>query len=213
MLITFEGIEGSGKSTQIRHLAERLHALGRPCVVTKEPGGTDIGGQIRAILLGPANTGLDPAAELFLYAADRRQHIRELIHPALQAGKTVICDRFHDSTTVYQGFSRSLDMELIHNLNRWVLGDIRPDMTFLLDLKPAVGLARAWHEVSRGGRTKAETRFENEDLFFHQKVRQGYLELARQEPGRFVVVDAAADEHTVGAAILRALAEKMDMAG
>lgn len=212
MLITFEGIEGSGKSTQIRHVARYLHACGRPFVITKEPGGTGIGAQIRTILLDPANTGLDPVAELLLYAADRRQHIHELIRPALQEGKIVVCDRFHDSTIAYQGFSRALDMELIQNLNRWVLGDIKPDVTFLLDLDPAIGLARAWREVSRGGRTQEETRFENEALFFHQKVRQGYLELARQEPGRFVVVDAAADEHAVGAAILGALAEKADLA-
>ncbi len=212
MLITFEGIEGSGKSTQIRYVADYLQACGRAFVITKEPGGTDIGAQIRTILLDPANTALDPVAELLLYAADRRQHIQEFIRPALKAGKIVVCDRFHDSTIAYQGFSRALEMELIHNLNRWVLGDIKPDMTFLLDLEPAVGLERAWREVSRGGRTQGETRFENEALVFHQNVRQGYLELARQEPGRFVVVDAAVDENSVGAAIVEALAEKLDLA-
>jgi len=212
MLITLEGIEGSGKSTQIPHITRFLNACGHQCVITKEPGGTRIGGQIRSILLDPVNSDMDPVAELLLYAADRKQHLQELIRPSLAAGKTVICDRFHDSTTAYQGFSRALDKALIHDLNRWVLADVNPDITFLLDLEPAVGLRRAWQEVYQGGRTQQETRFENEDLFFHQKVREGYLELARQEPERFVVVDAAADENSVTAALLDALAEKIEIA-
>ncbi|MFW5901694.1 MAG: dTMP kinase, partial [Thermodesulfobacteriota bacterium] len=160
---------------------------------------------IRAILLDPVNTDMDPGAELFLYAADRRQHISEVIRPALESGKTVICDRFHDSTIAYQGFSRQLDGELIQTLNRWVLDGLSPDMTFLLDLEPSVGLERAWQEVDQGRRAEQEMRFEHEALSFHRNVREGYLELARQAPDRFVVIDAAGDKDKVWTAVQAAL--------
>jgi len=209
MFITFEGIEGSGKSTQIAYAADYLARCGRPTVVTKEPGGTRIGAQIRAILLDPVNTDMDPGAELFLYAADRRQHISEVIRPALESGKTVICDRFHDSTIAYQGFSRQLDGELIQTLNRWVLDGLSPDMTFLLDLEPSVGLARAWQEVDQGRRAEQEMRFEHEALSFHRNVREGYLKLARQAPERFVVIDAAGDKDKVWTAVQAALESRI----
>ena len=212
MFITFEGIEGSGKSTQIAYAADYLARCGRPTVVTKEPGGTRIGAQIRAILLDPVNIDMDPGAELFLYAADRRQHISEVIRPALESGKTVICDRFHDSTIAYQGFSRQLDGELIQTLNRWVLDGLSPDMTFLLDLEPSVGLARAWQEVDQGRRAEQEMRFEREALSFHRNVRQGYLELARKEPDRFVVINAAGDKNRVWTAV-QAVLESRARAG
>lgn len=209
MFITFEGIEGAGKTTQIRYTADYLTAAGHQCMITKEPGGSAIGRQIRAILLDPANHDIHPVTELLLYAADRNQHIQELIRPALSSGKTVICDRFHDSTLVYQGYARALDMALIHDLNRRVLSDFQPDMTFILDLEPTIGLNRAWQEVDQGERTDRETRFEHEALSFHQKVRDGYLELARQDPGRFIVIDAAQDENTVKDEILRALIDRL----
>ncbi len=208
MFITFEGIEGSGKSTQIRHLEKHLRELGRVCLTTKEPGGTDIGRQLRSVLLDPENSDIHPVTELLLYAADRNQHIQQVIKPALEAGKTVICDRFHDSTVVYQGFCRGLDCGLVSEINRLVLSDFRPDITFVLDLEPGLGLERAWHEVDSGGRSSSETRFENETLAFHARVRQGYLELAEKEPERFIVVDAGRDEQTVRSDIISAFSEK-----
>lgn len=209
MFITFEGIEGSGKTTQIRHVAEFLSSAGHRCMITKEPGGTAIGRQIRSILLDPENRDIHSVTELLLYAADRNQHVQKLIRPALADGQTVICDRFHDSTVVYQGYARALDMGLIEDLNTRLLADLKPDITFVLDLEPSVGLRRAWQQVSRGDRTGSETRFENEALSFHQTVRAGYLELARREPARFKVVDAARDEDAVKEAILSVLADKI----
>ena len=207
MLITLEGIEGSGKTTQIGYMAEYFRENGHDCVITKEPGGTGIGEKIRAILLNPGNHAMDPLAELLLYAADRAQHINEMITPMIAAGKVVICDRFHDSTTVYQGFARGLDMDLIRRLNRLVMGDLLPDMTVVLDLPPELGLKRAWKQIRNGSRDEAETRFENEKLQFHEKVRNGYLTLAKQEPERFVVVDAAEDPDRVRTAIMERLTE------
>ena len=202
MLITLEGIEGSGKTTQINYIAAYLKDLGHECVVTKEPGGTVIGGKIRSILLDPANKRIDPLTELLLYAADRVQHIKEFIAPALEAGKVVICDRFHDSTTVYQGFTRGVDLGLIHQLNKLVLEGVEPDITFILDLPPELGLERAWNQINNGSRSGMETRFENEKLSFHNNVRKGYLELAKSEPDRFVVIDASVEAGFVREAII-----------
>ncbi len=178
-------------------------------MITKEPGGSAIGRRIRAILLDPANRDIHPLTELLLYAADRNQHIQEMIRPALSQGKSVICDRFHDSTVVYQGYARKLDTGLIHELNRQVMADLIPDMTFILDLEPKIGLQRAWQEVNQGTRTDRETRFESEDLSFHQRIRAGYLELARQDPARFIVIDSAQDEDTVKKEILQALTDRL----
>jgi dTMP kinase len=205
MFITFEGIEGSGKTTQTAPVVDFLKGRGVDCIVTREPGGTAIGRKIRAILMDPENTGLFPATELLLYAADRIQHVREVILPALAAGKTVVCDRFLDSTIVYQGYSRKLDIEMIRRIHGLVMGDLTPDLTFLLDLPPAVGLARAWEQITNGSRSHAETRFESEQLTFHEAVRAGYLELARREPDRFVVIEAAAKPDDVTARILSEL--------
>ncbi|MGE5172272.1 MAG: dTMP kinase [Betaproteobacteria bacterium] len=188
--ITFEGIEGSGKSTQIVQLANYLSAHGRSVILTREPGGTAIGDQVRKILLDPANAALDPRAELLLYAAGRAQHLAEVIRPALTAGKIVFCDRFSDATLAYQGYGRGLDLELIRSLDRIVTEGMRPDLTILLDIEAAAGLSRARKRNSRSG-LEAEARFENEQLSFHERVRQGYLELAKQEPGRFHIVDAS----------------------
>jgi dTMP kinase len=188
--ITFEGIEGSGKSTQIVLLANYLIARGRPVTLTREPGGTAIGDQVRKILLDPANTALEPRAELLLYGAGRAQHLAELIGPELKAGGIVLCDRFSDATLAYQGYGRGLDLEMILALDRLVTEGMRPDLTVLLDIDAAAGLSRARGRNSRGG-LEAEARFENEDLSFHERVRQGYLKLAKQEPGRYRVVDAS----------------------
>lgn len=197
MLITLEGIEGSGKTTQIDYIAAYLQKSGLDYFITKEPGGTGLGAKIRSILLDPENINIHPMTELLLYAADRVQHIKELITPMIEAGKVVICDRFHDSTTVYQGFTRGIDVSLIQRLNSLVLEGLTPDITFVLDLDPEIGLKRAWKQIRNGSRSESETRFENEKIQFHESVRNGYLELARQEPDRFIVVDASADPSNV----------------
>ena len=201
MFITLEGIEGSGKTTQISRLVEFLEDRGIECVTTRQPGGTLIGKNIRSILLDPANSALEPLAELLLYMADRAQHINELIRPALQNGKTVVCDRYFDATLVYQGFARGLSIELIGQLHQILFDDLKPDVTLLLDLPPQVGLERAWQQLNNGQRSGDESRFEAEALAFHEKVRSGYLELARLEPDRFRIVDAAQSPDEVFTAI------------
>ena len=142
VFITFEGIEGSGKSSQVAMLADHLTARGRPVTVTREPGGTPIGDQVRAILLDPMNKILDPKAELFLYAASRAQHLREVIAPSLEAGNVVLCDRFSDATIAYQGYGRGLDLEMIYEIDRIVTSGMRPELTLLLDIEAPAGLAR-----------------------------------------------------------------------
>ena len=201
MFITLEGIEGSGKTTQIGRLVEFLEGREIECVTTRQPGGTLIGENIRSILLDPANSALAPMAELLLYLADRSQHIDELIKPSLEAGKTVICDRYFDATVVYQGFARGLNVELIRKLHQILFDDLKPDVTLLLDLAPEVGLQRAWQQLNNGQRSGLESRFEAEKVTFHEKVRAGYLELARLEPDRFRIVDAAQSQDQVFTAI------------
>ena len=137
---------------------------------------------------------LDPLAELLLYMADRAQHLSQIVKAALVEDKTVLCDRYFDATVAYQGHARGLDMEMITQLHRQAFENLKPDLTFLLDLDPAEGLARAWRQIDGGDREAAETRFEEEKIAFHEKVREGYLNLVRQEPERFVVIDAARDE-------------------
>lgn len=205
IFVTFEGIEGSGKSTQITLLADYLTAQGRPVTLTREPGGTAIGDQVRKVLLNPENTSLDPTAELLLYAAGRAQHLAELIMPGLKADKIVLCDRFSDATLAYQGYGRGLDLVLIRSLDRIVTGGMRPDITVLLDIEAGAGLARARRRNSCDG-LEAEARFENEHVSFHERVRRGYLDLAKEEPGRFRVVDASQPPDRVQTEIRRALA-------
>jgi len=201
MFITLEGIEGSGKTTQIGRLVGFLEERGTECVATRQPGGTLIGEKIRSILLDPANSALESMTELLLYMADRSQHIYELIRPCLEAGKTVVCDRYFDATVVYQGFARGLNIELIQQLHQILFDDFKPDVTLLLDLAPQVGLQRAWQQLNTGQRSGHESRFEAETVAFHEKVRAGYLELARLEPGRFRIVDAAQSQDEVFTAI------------
>lgn len=205
MFITFEGIEGSGKTTQIRHALEYLKQRGKDCIVTREPGGTVTGQKIRAILLDPESRGMDPSAELLLYVADRAEHVNKVIKPSLSAGKTVLCDRYFDATVAYQGYARGLDIDLLIRMHKLILNDLKPDITFLLDLPPEAGLSRAWKQIEEGERAGIETRFEKEAIAFHEKVREGYLELARQEPGRFIVIDAMKDEDNVRQDIIKAL--------
>jgi len=196
VFITFEGIEGCGKSTQARRLARRLGRLGIAHVMTLEPGGTEIGRKMRQVLLDARNKTLTPLAELLLYAADRAQHVEEVIKPALRDGKWVICDRFSDATVVYQGVARGQDRKLIALLNQVVTDGIRPHLTFLLDCPVEVGLSRAL-----GRNMKGQDRFEKEALSFHRKVRQGYLDLARKNKKRFVILDAAASPKEIEAEI------------
>lgn len=204
MFITFEGIEGCGKTTQIKRFVERLeHESGVQLVKTFEPGGTEIGSRIRKILLDSRNKNLSHIAELMLYAADRAQHIEEIILPALEKGKWVVCDRFYDATVAYQGTARGMDMELIHLLNDKVMRGVKPDLTLLLDCPVETGLARALerNKLSMEG----QDRFEREKLDFHQKVRSGYLELADRYQERFIIIDAAQTQDEVEKEIYQAV--------
>ncbi len=210
MFITLEGIEGCGKTTQVHRLRTFFEDRGQPCVVTREPGGTAIGEQIRSILLNPSSKDMVPRAELLLYMADRAQHIASLVKPSLAENKVVLCDRYFDATVVYQGFARGLDTRFIYDLHRLVLDDFRPDVTLLLDLSPSIGLARAWKQLDSGTRSGSESRFEEETLSFHEKVRTGYLELARLEPERFRIIDASGDELQVQTQIRKVLTEYLD---
>lgn len=205
LFITFEGIEGSGKTTQITNTLKFLQGKGHDCVLTREPGGTRIGEKIRSILLDPESKTMDPMAELLLYTADRVQHAKEVLKRSLAAGKTVVCDRYFDATLVYQGVARGLDTELIYKLHHLMLDGLMPDITILLDLSPEEGLARAWEQINNGTRTGLETRFEEETIAFHRKVRTGYLTLAQKEPSRFRVIDAAQDENHVKNKIFEAI--------
>jgi dTMP kinase len=189
-LITFEGIEGSGKSTQIALLRDHLERTGLAVTLTREPGGTPIGDQIRKVVLSPANENLDATAELLLYAASRAQHLREVIRPALSEGRIVLCDRFSDATLAYQGYGRGLSVQTIRELDRIVTAGLRPDLTLLLDIDVWTGLGRARGRNDSQG-LQGEARFENEDIAFHTRVRDGYHSLAGEEPARIHVVNAA----------------------
>jgi dTMP kinase len=191
MFITFEGIEGCGKTTQIHKLRKVLKNRKIPCLVTREPGATRIGLQIRAILLNQKNKKLDPRAELFLYLADRCQHVSEKIQPALAKDQWVMSDRFWDATAGYQGVARGLNGQFLEKLRPWVLGSLWPDKTFLLDCPVSIGLSRAWERINRSEEAQKESRFEKEAKSFHEEIRRGYLSLARKERERITVIDAA----------------------
>src|SRR5262245_18558246 len=196
VLITFEGVEGSGKTTQCRRLAERLRARGLDVVVTREPDGTALGTAIRPLfdVAGP----LTPLAQAFLFMAARQQHVAEVVLPALQHGAVVVCDRYVDATVAYQGFGLGLDLQTIRELNQLATDGLVPDLTIVLDLEPAVGMARI-----RGRTLDA---FERMDVAFHRRVREGYLEIARAEKHRARVLRADQDPETLE----RAIAETVD---
>lgn len=187
-LITFEGPEGSGKSTHAAALAQRLRTSGMAVKLTREPGGTWLGEGVRRLLKDHQQPPPTPPAELLLFLAARAQLVGEVIRPALAAGLHVICDRFADSTAVYQGYGRNFDLEQVRELNGMATGGLMPDITFLLDLDVTAGLLRAQSRQSANG--GGTDRIEREALAFHERVRQGYLEIARQEPGRFHLLDA-----------------------
>jgi len=190
ILITFEGVEGSGKSTQIDLLTPKLEALKLDVVVTRQPGGTPIGRALRTILLDPASNGLDTHAEALLYTADRAQHVADVVQPALEADKVCLCDRFADSTTAYQGAGRAVDPEQIQWLHRFALRGCMPDLTLLFDLPAATGLKRA-------AQVGKPDRIEQESLDFHERVRECFLNIARDEMDRVKVIDATLDQATV----------------
>lgn len=189
--ITFEGGEGAGKSTQIRRFAEFLSGRGIDALVTREPGGSPGAEAIRTLLVTGDNGRWDPLTETLLHFAARSDHVTRTIEPALEAGRWVVCDRFVDSTIAYQGYGQNVDRTFIANLSHAILGDLRPDLTVLLDLPVDVGLARA---AKRHGN---ETRYETMDRAFHERIRLGFRDLAVDEPGRFIVIDADADLDTV----------------
>lgn len=203
--ITFEGIEGCGKSTQAKILSRALQAeTGCQVVATREPGGCPIANKIRAILLDAENNALVPLAELLLYAAARAQHVAEVIRPALAEGKIVLCDRFTDATTAYQGHGRSLDLALIENLAQLATGGLTPDLTILLDCPEEVGIKRAMARINATSGAREE-RFEQESLRFHRSVREGYLKLAAENPARFIVIDGTLGIQETAEAIRNAL--------
>lgn len=206
MFITFEGIEGSGKSTALVRLCAALEAAGRAHLHTREPGGSALGRHLRALLLD-ARQEVAPEAELFLYLADRAQHVRHIIRPALEAGRIVLSDRFADSTIVYQGYGRGLDIAELHRLNETAVGGLWPDRSILFDVPPEIGLARARGRNEAEGTAVSEGRFEAEALDFHSRIREGYLDWARRESGRFRVLDASQPQDAVYGQLLEALAD------
>lgn len=196
--VTFEGCEGCGKSTQLRLLAARLLEASVPVLVTREPGGTAIGERIRELLLDPEHDAMAASCELLLYEASRAQLVAEVIEPALARGEVVLCDRFSDSTTAYQGFGRGLPLDQIAALNLAATAGVQPDRTILLDLDAALGVQRA---TAQSG----ADRLEAEDFAFHERVREGFLSIARDEPGRIRVVDANGTPEDVAERVVDAL--------
>ena len=189
--ITFEGGDGSGKTTQVKALEGYLLAQGRACVTTREPGGTALGKMIRQVLLEVGKQPIASPTELFLYLADRAQHVQEVILPAIEAGKIVLCDRYTDSTLAYQGYGRGIDLKLLRQLNEIANRGVEPDLTLLLDCPVQLGLSRTVQRQSNTGSARGrEDRFEREEVEFHEKVRAGFLAMARAEPARFRVIDA-----------------------
>jgi len=203
LFISFEGSEGCGKSTQIARLATRIRDSGREVITLREPGGTPIGEQIRNLIqYDEAGKAMTPEAEILLFAASRAQLVREVIRPALQRDAVVLCDRFLDSTTVYQGVARALAQEEVQAINGFAVGETLPHLTILLDLDAAEGRRRA------AGRKGPKDRMEQEDEGFYESVRQGYLELARAYPGRIAVIAAVGGEGEVEASITTVLKER-----
>ncbi len=200
LFLTFEGPEGAGKSTQLAALVRRLRAAGHTVTETREPGGTLLGTEVRRVVLDPA-LEMGPLPEFLLYSASRAQLVAEVIRPALERGEVVVCDRYADSTLAYQGYGRGLDLGFLERVTQEATGGLRPDLTVLLDLDPALGLARA-------ARRGQPDRLERADLAFHTRVREGFLALAAAEPGRVLVMDATRPENDLSADIWTAVAAR-----
>lgn len=201
--ITLEGIEGAGKTTLIQSLLEYFSKKNLPVLLTREPGGSGLGKKLRAIVLN-AEEKICPAAELFLFLADRAEHVEQVIKPALAEGKIVLCDRFVDSTVAYQGYGRGMDTQMLESLNMQATQGLKPDLTVLLDLDPETGLARAKRRNAEQNLEVEEGRFEAETLDFHKKIREGFLSLSRKEK-RFLVVNAEESAEKVLQTVLSAL--------
>lgn len=202
--IVFEGVEGSGKSTQAERVSRHLREIGRTSVFTKEPGGTPLSDRIRAILLDPAEDGMDPLTELLLYSASRRQHVVDVIRPSIEHGAVVLCDRFTDATIAYQGYGRGLNLDRLREINHWVTDGLTPDLTVILDLPEDVGLSRARSRNAEQD-LELESRLEGEDLRFHRRVREGYLSMAEESPERYALVPADGSEDEVYARVMETL--------
>lgn len=186
LFFTFEGIDGCGKTTQLNLLADYLGRLKLPSLVTREPGGTEIGEQIRKLLLRRSSAGMDPRTEVLLYFASRAQNMAQVIRPALAGGRIVLCDRFTDASLAFQGYGRGLDLRFIRHLHRFACQDVNPDLTFVLDINPETSVARA--RKRNVSARQDEGRFEEEALSFHRRVRRGYRALARREPRRVKLI-------------------------
>ena len=204
LFITFEGGEGSGKSTAIKTLTKKLEAEGYEIVLTREPGGTPIAEQIREVILNKKNVEMDPITEALLYAASRRQHIQEKIIPALKEGKLVLCDRFLDSSLAYQGGARGLGIDKIYALNQYATEGLLPDITVFFDLKPEIGLARIEANANR-----EVNRLDVEKMYFHEKVHSAFMELAKRFPERYLIVDASKSPAEVAEETYKAIAKKL----
>jgi dTMP kinase len=200
--VTFEGVEGSGKTTQLRLTAEKLRAMGRNVDATREPGGTAIGEKIRAILLDVGHAHLDAVSEWLLYEADRRQHVEEMLRPSVAAGRFVLCDRYSDTTEAYQQVGRGLDASLVQQVDALARGGLQPDLTLVYDVLPEEGLVRARERDGHVGR------FEGAALEFHRRVREAYLAIARREPERVRVISAGGEQETVFGETWRHLADR-----
>lgn len=206
LFITFEGVEGSGKTTQLKLLAKVLKEYRIPHLVTREPGGSRLSTQLRRWILNKLDYNIMPRAELLLFLADRAQHVGEVVEPALRQGKVVLCDRYSDSTLAYQGGGRGFDMKLLKILNDAASG-LKPDLTLLFDLPVEAGLRRAL------GRGKGKDRMERESLKFHRSVRRVYLETARKEKGRFIVVNAGQSREFIYHEMLEKIIDKLPLRG
>jgi dTMP kinase len=211
IFITFEGVEGSGKSTQIRLLDEFLRSKDRQTVLTRESGGTSIGDRIREILLSPKSSKMHSTTELLLYEAARCQHIHEVIGPALESDKIILCDRYADATTAYQGAAREIDMNTVETLHGIATENLNPDLTILLDCPVEVGLKHAVRRNEELNLTGSEDRFEREKLDFHERVRQGYLDIAKREPNRVKVIDATGSIEEVHKRVLAVIEQILEL--
>lgn len=209
MFITFEGMEGSGKSSAMARVGGWLESAGVEVVYTREPGGSTLGVALRAILLDARNSDIVPLAELFLYLADRAQHAARIVRPALARGAFVLSDRYADSTIVYQGYGRGLDLETLRHLNQVAVDAVWPAMTLLFDVEPVTGLARATARNAQEGKSVSEGRFEAESVAFHTRVRQGFLDWAAKNPDRFTIIDAMRDQDAVFAQAQQAITARM----
>ena len=212
LLVTFEGVEGSGKTTQIQRVRKYLNRKGIRCIVTREPGGTRIGEKIRKILLSPKHREINPLSELLLYEAARSQHVKEIIQPRSRANLVILCDRFSDASLAYQGYGRRVPLNCVKTLNALATGNLSPDLTFLLDCPTSLGLKRAVRRNVLQGRER-EGRFELEKARFHQRVRRGYLSIAKKEPERVKVIDTRRGTGKVFEEIRKTLDEWIEAKG